>query len=233
VSYDSAELLPLGTELTLPSVLKLRGYKFVTTAFVAAILFLLSLPPAFASDPPSRRHFSYRTQLSQDLDGDHKPETATVKQVGLVYKVSIHFTSGRPKVQLTTPITPDSAGLTVHTTDVNNDNRGDLILLSATSVRPVAVWVNQGRARFKKVAASFLAGAHKYTGPAYKAERKGQPQPAGNLLIDPLPQATIAPEYVTVNSEAGRLHSYSANVRLFDSLLRQEPPRGPPDFRNF
>jgi hypothetical protein len=213
-------------------VFKLRGYKFVTTASVAAILFLLSLPPAFASETPTRRHFSYRTQLSQDLDGDHKPETATIKQVGRIYKVSIHFTSGRPKVQLTTSITSGNAGLSVQTTDVNNDNKGDLVILSATSVRPVAVWVNQGRARFKRVAGSFLAGAHKYTGPAYKAERRGQPQPAGNLSVEPLPQATPAPEYVTVNSEAGRLHSYSANVRPFDSLLRQEPPRGPPDFRN-
>ncbi len=209
-------------------VLKLRRYKIVTISLLVTFVFLFAANSVFAADPPSRRHISYRTQLGQDLDDDHKPETATIRQIGPLYQVSIHFTSGRPKVHLTTRISQGVAGLTFQTADVNNDNKRDLLIVSATSVQPIAVWLNQGRARFKRTNAAFFAGVNRYTGSAYHAKSNTQPQPAGNLSVDPLPQAIPTEKYVTVNNAAATLLCSHQLLGPLDSLLRQEPPRGPP-----
>jgi hypothetical protein len=195
-------------------------------SLLVTFVFLFAANSLFAADSSSRRHISYRTQLGQDLDDDHKPETATIRQIGPLYQVSIHFTSGRPKVHLTTRISQGVAGLTFQTADVNNDNKRDLLIVSATSVRPIAVWLNQGRARFKRTNADFFPGG--YTGSAYHAKSNTQPQPAGNLSVDPLPQATPTEKYVTVNNAAATLLCSRQLLRPLDSLLRQEPPRGPP-----
>src|SRR5438132_283212 len=85
------------------SLFKLRCNKSVTSAFVLPVVFFVAATVASADDLLPRR-ISYRTQLGQDLDGDHKPETATIRQIGPLYQVSIHFTTGRPKIQLSTRI---------------------------------------------------------------------------------------------------------------------------------
>src|SRR5262249_16254267 len=117
-----------------------------------AALFVLLAGAVFASASPKKfaPGFSYKTRLGRDLDGDHIPETATIKQRGSFYQVSIHFTTGRPKLRLRTYVTDDLAGLTVEIADVDHDTRADLVISSATSVWPVAIWLNHG-ADFQRV----------------------------------------------------------------------------------
>src|SRR5215813_332638 len=127
-----------------------RNKKYITVLTLLSAFFLASFSAhAAGRRDPSR--ISYRTQLGADLDGDHIPETASVRHLGYVYQVSIHFTTGRPKLRLLTHLTEGLAGLSFETTDVNNDNKRDLVLISATSLEPIGVWLNQGKAKFRKV----------------------------------------------------------------------------------
>ena len=80
--------------------------------------------------------FSYRTRLKHDLDGDHIPETATIREKGYVYQVSIHFTTGRPKLRLTTYLTAGSAGLSLQTIDADNDSQGEFLVIIRVRISP-------------------------------------------------------------------------------------------------
>jgi hypothetical protein len=215
-------------EFRLLFLLKIRQYKALLAALAVFSACLLSPRDASASRRAHHPHISYQTQLNQDLDGDHKPETATIRQTGLQYRVSLHFTTGLPKIHLTTHIRPGVAGLSLETRDVNNDSKEDLVITSATSVRPIAVWLNKGHAQFQRSHASFVDALGHYTGPAYRIRAKTQPVPASNLSVDPLPQAAVAPTYLTLRPEASALVFSHRDQRRFHAFLVQEPPRGPP-----
>src|SRR5215467_245901 len=146
---------------------KLYCNKRVITLFFAFATSLFGANSAFASHHNSEHRLSYLTRLDHDLDGDHIPETATIRQRGYLYQVNIHFTTGRPKLRLTTYITEGVAGLSFQTTDIDNDSQDDLVIISATSVRPIAIWLNQGKAIFKKVS-SWSYGFRRYTGLEYR-----------------------------------------------------------------
>jgi hypothetical protein len=196
-------------------------------SLLAVLVFLLAGNTCFAAADRDQ-HYAYRTKLSQDLDGDHQPDTVTVRQSGPLYQVSVHFSTGRPKLHLSTYVREGLAGLTFQTTDVNDDSRGDIVVTSATSYRPIAIWLNLGPAKFKKVHSAFFGALGRYTGPAYRTHTKTEPEPAGNVTNDPLPQATPAPRYLTIHTEPVGVIASRQNLRPFDSLLAQEPSRGPP-----
>ena len=54
-----------------------------------------------------------------------------------------------PKLRLKTYITNDIAGLTLEVADIDHDTRADLVINSATSPLPVAIWLNRGAAKFQ------------------------------------------------------------------------------------
>ena len=216
------------TELTLLSMLKLHRNKIVISSLTVLLVFLFGTNATYASHQKHDERISYRTELAQDLDGDHKPETATIRQCGYLYQVNIHFTTGRPKLRLTTYVTEGVAGLSFQTSDINNDNKGDLVIISATSIRPVAVWLNQGRAKFQKVTPWYYGEVGKYTGPTLRHRSVAQPEPVGNIFVDPLPQATPPVESISLAHDAIALLSSQSDLHPFDSMLRQTPPRGPP-----
>src|SRR5262245_52510483 len=166
------------SEFSLLLLFRIRHCKAILAALTVLSVFLLSPSGASASPVASGGHIHYHTQLNQDLDGDHKPETATIRQTGLQYRISLHFTTGRPKVHLTAYIRQGVAGLSFEARDVNNDSKEDLVITSATSVRPIAIWLNKGQARFQKTHASFVDALGHYTGPAYRIQTKTEPAPA-------------------------------------------------------
>jgi hypothetical protein len=220
--------LSLDTELLLPFSRMLHRYKTVTLTFAALLLFLTGANASYASHRKGKQQIAYRTQLGADLDGDHIPESATIRQRGYLYDVSIHFTTGRPKLRLTTYVTEGIAGLSFQTTDVDNDRRGDLIIFSATSIRPIAVWINQGRARFKRSSPILYGGVGRYTGPIYHGRGPSVPDPVGNISIEPLPHVTPAVRYLTFDHETVGLFSQPPEAVPFDLILPQVSPRGPP-----
>ena len=209
-------------------MLRLRRNKTVITALAVLSVFLFGANAAYASRQNSAHRISYRTQLGQDLDGDQIPESATIRQCGYLYQVSIHFTTGRPKLRLTTYVTEGGAGLSFQTTDVNNDSKGDLVIISATSIRPIGVWLNQGRAKFQKVSSWSYGGVGRYTGPICRHGLTSQPEPVGNIFLDPLPQTTPAAGSFTFDDDSVALLSSHPNQRPIDSMFRQVLSRGPP-----
>jgi hypothetical protein len=75
--------------------LKLHRNTIVTTAF-AVLWVLFGATRTYAAQSNSHHRLKYRTQLSQDLNGDHIPETASIRYGGHLYEVNIKFTTGRP-----------------------------------------------------------------------------------------------------------------------------------------
>ena len=209
-------------------MLKLNRNPRAVASFPVLFVFLFCACWASASHHYSGQRISYRTQLGHDLDGDHIPETATIRLRGYIYQVSIHFTTGRPGLRLTTYLTEGVAGLSLQTADVNNDSRGDLVIMSATSIRPIAVWLNQGKANFQRVSSWLYGEAGKYRGPAFRRRGASEPEPVGNIFIDPLPHATLAIQYFGPETAPADLITSRPDLLPFDSILWQVSPRGPP-----
>jgi hypothetical protein len=207
-------------------VLKLYRNKKVITGLVALLVLLSGAAIASASPKKFAQGFSYKTKLGRDLDGDHIPETATIRQRGSFYQVSIHFTTGRPKLRLRTYVTDDLAGLTVDIADVDHDTRADLVINSATSVWPVAIWLNRGT-DFQRVKLLSYAQLGGHSGPRLVHKKSGQPDPDGNLFTDPLPQAETGDSFDPGTDSNNNLSS-KADPLPFEIALTQAAPRGPP-----
>lgn len=210
------------------STAKLRRSERILTGLAVLYVVLSAATWASASQGhSSAEQFSYRTQLKHDLDGDHIPETATIRQRGDLYQVNIHFTTGRPKLRLTTYLTAGTAGLSLQTIDDDHDSVGELlVIISATSLRPVAVWANQGK-DFRRVSSWTYGGLGRYRGPGIQHQRADAPDPIGASPNPPL-QATPAGRFFAwAGDSAGSIHSQPEQVP-FDSLLWQDPSRGPP-----
>jgi hypothetical protein len=206
-------------------MLNLYRNNTVIAALVAALVFIFGASPAFARD--QSRSISYRTQFTQDLDGDHIPETATIRFCDHLYQVNIHFTTGRPKLRLSSYISEGTAGLTVHMTDINQDGRDEIVILSATSLRPLAIWINQGTAKFQKVS-SWSFGLASHTGPDFRHRRTTQPEPVGNVSVDPLPQAMLRSAYLHVESNVLTTLGPEGSKLPVDCIHARVPVRGPP-----
>jgi hypothetical protein len=203
-----------------------RQYKFAVVFVLAVSVLLFGANAAFASHHRSDKRISYRTDLGRDLDGDRLPETATIRQSNHLYQVSIHFTTGRPKLRLATYIPEGVGGLSLQISDLNHDGSDELLVVSATSIKPIAVWVNQGKTKYKRVQ-SWTIGFGRYTGPKIHQAPRSNPQPEGNISIDRLPQATLAADYLPFEEARVTMTSDVVTIRV-EAILGQIPSRGPP-----
>ena len=210
------------------STVELRRTKPIITCLAVVYVVLATATWLSASHRTTRtRDFSYQTRLKHDLDGDHIPETATIQERGQVYQVSIHFTTGRPKLHLSTYVRADVAGLSLQTIDANNDSQGEfLVIISATSVRPVAVWANQGK-NFTKVNSWSYGAVGRYRGPAIQHQRAEAPDPIGAAPNPPLQATPASRFFIPVGNPTGLIHFQPERVP-FDSIFWQDPSRGPP-----
>jgi len=207
------------------SLLKLHSNKRILAGLFAGLFVLVA--PKWAD--AAHKGVSYHATVGRDLDGDHIPETATVHQSGSVYRVSIHFTSGRPRLRLTVYRPEGEAGLSFEARDIDNDHNTDLVITSATSLQPLAVWLNRGKAKFQKVRPWPYGRFGNYTGPSLNHHRTThQPCPAvsssGDLLAYPVEMDHLSHSGPDVQ-HAG--HS-DPEHRRSDLILRQVSPRGPP-----
>jgi hypothetical protein len=221
-----APISSLSLELSL-LMFKVARKKTAISILAALCLFLFGAKAAFASSESVGRHITYQTRLGHDLDGDRIPESATIRHCGYVYQVNIHFSTGRPKLRLTTYVTEGVAGLSFQTTDVNHDSQSDLVIISATSLRPLAVWLNQGKSKFQKIS-SWSSGIGDYTGPGYHRPATSRPEPTGGVSIDPLPQLASAVDYFDIRTHFVAVLSSECDRLPVDSIFQQIPARGPP-----
>ncbi len=196
---------------------------------VALSLILFFAGSAFANHRASTDRTSVlRTRFAIDLDGDHIPELATIRQCGNFYKVSIHFTTGRPRLTFTAYLTGEIAGLSLQTEDVNNDRIDDLVIVSATSLKPVAVWLNQGNGNFQRVHSAIYAGMSKSHGPVLGRKTQFQPELAVNLS-NPVSYAAEPADYSDPVMHNQALNPLPIEPLSSDLILRRIPARGPPN----
>lgn len=85
-----------------------------------------------------------------DLDGDRRPDLATVKidrfnSLHSRYSISFQLSKGEPQ---TIGVTAPAGGLTLFVQDVNGDRALDVVLLTAWRHELVAVLLNDGRGNF-------------------------------------------------------------------------------------
>lgn len=86
--------------------------------------------------------------IVSDFDGDNQPDLATGQHEGSNYKVEIQFSTGRERASFVLPSTEAEISLFAYDLDLDNDN--DIVVASATSLRPLAVWINDGHGHFEK-----------------------------------------------------------------------------------
>jgi hypothetical protein len=206
-------------------MLKLHPRKKLLSGLMTALLFVL-LSPAWADAFPA--HHSHGTQLGRDLDGDRIPETVTIRQCGFAYRISIHFTSGRPKLHLTVYQAENEAGLTFQTSDVDNDRDLDVVVTSATSIRPIAVWLNHGKAKFQRASTWKYGGFVSYTGPTFRRRAVYQPDPVLGSTTEPLAYTVRAAQYLEIRFDAEGLGLWDSKQAPVDSVPLEVPTRGPP-----
>lgn len=190
------------------------------------LLLLFLVTPRWLAASPTNT--SYRTQLERDLDGDRIPDTVSIRECGFAYKISIRFSSGRPKLHLTLYHAQDEVGLNFQTSDLDNDRDEDLIVTSATSVRPIAVWLNYGKAKFVPASPWKYGGPGKQSGPTLHRRTAYQPELPANSSGNLLPEATGVDEHVGPGMVPQQVTASERDQVPSVLILQQVPARGPP-----
>jgi hypothetical protein len=141
-----------------------RGLRSALSRSLSAFFFSLSLfcPPISWSAPanaenapvlPNVRDVSVRPGFTfsiADLDGDSRPDLAEVQlgEGGLansLYRIELHLSHAGPQsISLVAP----AGGLRINARDVNGDSVPDLVVSTAWTNRPVAIYLNDGHGRF-------------------------------------------------------------------------------------
>ena len=88
------------------------------------------------------------TSVLSDLDGDSRSDLAISQFDGRTYHIEIQLSTEPEKRSLNSGTS--EFGVHLVACDVDRDNDRDLILVSFTSVLPVAVWLNDGKGHFEE-----------------------------------------------------------------------------------
>jgi hypothetical protein len=96
-----------------------------------------------------------------DFDGDLRPDVASIRAGANIagsanYWIQLQLTSaGRQSIQLIAP----AGGLLIEARDVNGDHAIDLVLATAWSRQPVAIFLNDGHGGFSRAELAAFPGA--------------------------------------------------------------------------
>ena len=164
-----------------------------------------------------------------DFDGDKRLDSANVEsgQLGsrsTTYSIQFHLTaSKRQAIKLIAP----PGGLTIEARDVNGDNAVDLVLTTAWSKRPVAVFLNHGHGRFSRAEPNQFPGV--FCGP------RGNWGSSRHQVSEPVDIASqsrsgVSPDAENAWTVRGPTESVRTSVSgfVFDPLLIASPDRAPP-----
>src|SRR4029450_5716146 len=118
----------------------LRNLRFLWLTLVLAVV--VPVPASYG--------FGRGVHVRSDLDGDHQIDTASSRLRGSTLNIKIRFSDHTPPLSLVERV-PNEPGLELRAYDVDRDHDVDLVLTSIFSPRPVAVWLNTSKGKFKKV----------------------------------------------------------------------------------
>jgi len=133
-------------------------------SFLMLVLSFASQVPAYAADhqsAPTRVVGPSSKFAIADFDGDLHPDLASIEAGGSKadsanYRIQLKLSSvGRQSIQLTAP----RGGLVIEARDVNGDHAVDLVLATAWSGQPVAVFLNDGHGSFSRAEPNAFPGA--------------------------------------------------------------------------
>jgi hypothetical protein len=90
----------------------------------------------------------FSTVLNADFDGDSKPDVAIGRSHGLGYTIEIQLTTRLAKSYFSLP--DRGVGTRIFAYDIDKDSYQDLIITSATSLLPIAVFLGDGKGHFRE-----------------------------------------------------------------------------------
>jgi len=85
--------------------------------------------------------------LNADFDGDSRPDVAVGTSHGLGYTIEIQFSAQMEKTYLT--LANGGFGTRIFAWDVDKDSYPDLVVTSASSLLPIAVYLSDGKGHFQ------------------------------------------------------------------------------------
>ena len=104
-------------------------------------------PVSVSFSQPDQAWSRSSSSVLSDFDGDGTPDLAIGRFDGQNYNIEIQLSTGRTNTLLGSgQIEP---GLRLLVCDVDLDNDQDLVLVNYTSLLPLAIWLNDGKAEFK------------------------------------------------------------------------------------
>ena len=204
----------------------LKRSSFVLIAFIATWLFQ---SPAFACAMDAcavRAVEEPAIRLAGDFDGDHQIDRVKGRIHGSSYSIEVRLSTKQPRIRLTVPVR-NEVGLELMAVDVNRDRRADLIVMSASSLAPIAVWLNKGNGAFERSSQSFapLFG----DGHTPRLGRgTGKSYAQGALATDDSPDAFEPAENLAFRLESVLFHRHPDQSPLLVSACGAASPRGPP-----
>jgi hypothetical protein len=174
-----------------------------------------------------RRSLDSPRRLVFDFDGDHQSDVAVAQRRGSTYKISIRFSGQRERLSFTMPA-GSGIGLALVAYDIDRDSHADLVLTSASSLRPIAIWVNQGKGRFKKSHRTFATVLARQAGPQLRHKITSRFQQA-ILTSDDDPLSDLGNFHLLAVDVLGkRIQPRFERLSLSNDPCGFADPRGPP-----
>jgi hypothetical protein len=194
----------------------LRSLRFLWFTLVLAIL--VPVPASYG--------FGSSVHVRSDLDGDYQTDTASSRLVGSTLKIKIRFSDQTPPVSLVEKV-PNEPGLELRAYDVDRDHDVDLVLTSIFSPRPVAVWLNTSKGKFKKVSGWVAAFPANDNGPQYRRRLPAALEGFALCHEEPLP-ALAGENNVVQNASEQRRSRPSSSGRVIVQAASANTERAPP-----
>jgi len=175
--------------------------------------------------PASAMEQNSKSRLTWDFDGDHKTDLAVGGVSDSTFTLRLQFSGQPDRILLTTKVARQIA-LNLLAVDVDRDNDIDLVL-TGFSFRPVAVWFNQGKGKFKDSSPWFFPPLYGETG-----GQVGRTSPTSNtapVTAVERPSVFFLAAWPFAHIPRAEHDYFSPVVRSFVNLsFRKASSRGPP-----